>query len=79
MNDRIFEIAESVLTDQDPLGEVCREDLGYLFTGDELQRFAKLIVDECLNLCYNRGMNDELYAGQLKAAAYIEHYFGIER
>ena len=41
-------------------------------------RFAELIVQECLNQCYNRGMNDELYAGQLKAAAYIEEHFGVE-
>lgn len=44
----------------------------------QLNRFAELIVGECLDLCYNRGMNDELYAGQLKAAAYIEEHFGIE-
>lgn len=42
------------------------------------KRFAELIIRECLNQCYNRGMNDELYAGQLKAAAYIEEYFGVE-
>jgi hypothetical protein len=41
-------------------------------------RFAELIVQECLDQCYNRGMNDELYAGQLKAAAYIEEHFGVE-
>ena len=40
--------------------------------------FAELIVRECLDQCYNRGMNDELYAGQLKAAAYIEQHFGVE-
>ena len=42
------------------------------------QKFAELIVRECLDQCYNRGMNDELYAGQLKAAAYIEEHFGVE-
>jgi len=42
------------------------------------ERFAELIVRECLNQCYNRGMNDELYNGQLKAAAYIEQHFGVE-
>jgi len=50
--------------------------------GDLLQfseKFAELIVRECLDQCYNRGMNDELYAGQLKAAAYIEEHFGVER
>ena len=42
------------------------------------EKFAELIVRECLNQCYNRGMNDELYAGQLKAATYIEEHFGVE-
>jgi len=42
------------------------------------EKFAELIVRECLDQCYNRGMNDELYAGQLKAAAYIEEHFGVE-
>lgn len=41
------------------------------------EKFAQLIVRECLNQCYNRGMNDELYAGQLKAAAFIEEHFGV--
>jgi hypothetical protein len=45
--------------------------------GEELERFAELIVQECLDQCYNRGMNDELYTGQLKAASYIEQHFGV--
>ena len=44
----------------------------------KLKKFAELIVRECLDQCYNRGMNDALYAGQLKAAAYIEEHFGVE-
>ena len=44
----------------------------------DLEKFAELIVRECLNQCYNRGMDDELYAGQLKAATYIEEHFGVE-
>ena len=47
---------------------------------DELVKFYHLVrnkvVKECLNQCYNRGMNDEMYKGQLKAAAYIEEHFG---
>ncbi|CAB4221375.1 hypothetical protein UFOVP1636_274 [uncultured Caudovirales phage] len=45
---------------------------------EDYKKFAELIVQECLNQCYNRGMDDELYAGQLKAATYIEEYFGVE-
>jgi uncharacterized protein (DUF2164 family) len=44
----------------------------------DVEKFAELIVRECLDQCYNRGMNDALYAGQLKAAAYIEEHFGVE-
>lgn len=54
------------------------EDLGNIDTNLVAERFAELIVKECLDQCYNRGMNDELYAGQLKAAAYIEEHFGVE-
>ena len=43
-----------------------------------MEKFAELIVQECLDQCYNRGMNDERYSGQLKAAAYIEEHFGVE-
>jgi hypothetical protein len=43
-----------------------------------LEKFAQLIIAECLNQCYYRGMNDELYAGQLRAALYIEQHFGAE-
>ena len=43
-----------------------------------IKKFAELIVQECLNQCYYRGMNDELYEGQLNAASYIEQHFGVE-
>lgn len=42
------------------------------------EKLAELIIKECLNQCYDRGMNDELYEGQLRAASYIEQHFGIE-
>jgi hypothetical protein len=41
------------------------------------RKFAELIIQECLLQCYIRGMNDELYLGQLKAAQYIEEHFGV--
>jgi hypothetical protein len=43
-----------------------------------VQRFAKLIIDKCLDQCYYNGMNDELYEGQLRAAYYIRDYFGVD-
>ena len=69
MNDRIIEMAKQC---GDWNGQTLEmNDVG-------ISKFAELIVAECLDQCYNRGMNDELYAGQLKAAAYIEQHFGVE-
>ena len=65
MNKRIEEIAT-------------KAQLEHCVSHVRLQEFAELIVRECLDQCYNRGMNDELYAGQLQAAAYIEQHFGVE-
>ena len=72
MNERIKELADQVeLT--------IRTSTGTYMSHPEFNRkFAELIIRECLNQCYNRGMNDELNAGQLRAAEYIENYFGIE-
>jgi len=43
-----------------------------------IEKFAELLIKECLDQCYNKGMNDSLYEGQLKAASYIEQHFGVE-
>lgn len=72
MNERIRELARQAgwcIVDDD-------EHSTYF--GKFAEKFAQLIVDECLNQCYYRGMNDELYAGQLRAALYIEQHFGVE-
>ena len=74
MNERIKQLAEQA-------GAGKRAGVsGLVFRDNELEKFAELIVRECLDQCYNRGMNDLqlLYAGQLKAAAYIKEHFGVE-
>ena len=72
MNERIGQLAEQagLLGPSSRIGDA----------HEATERFAELIVRECLDQCYNRGSNDLqlLYAGQLKAAAYIEQHFGIE-
>ena len=70
MNERIRELAEQAFFETE------YDDVQNL--PETMERFAELIVQECLDQCYNRGMNDERYAGQLKAAAYIEEHFGVE-
>jgi RecJ-like exonuclease len=71
MNERIRQLAEQA-------GFIDRGTNHTAYMNFDHEKFAELIVRECLNQCYNRGMNDELYAGQLKAATYIEEHFGIE-
>jgi hypothetical protein len=74
MNDRI-----KLLLEQSGFRYVTDDGIGWAGNyNSSLPKFAELIVRECLDQCYNRGMNDELYAGQLKAATYIEQHFGIE-
>ena len=71
MNERIKELALQVGISVDYLTNTKQIVL--------IEKFAELIVTECLDQCYNRGMNDEHYAGQLKAAYYIEEHFGVEK
>ena len=58
--------------------EYAKKQTGY--TREDLfnQKFAELIIDSCLYQCYSNGMNDELYAGQLRAADYIRNHFEVE-
>ena len=43
------------------------------------EKFAELLIEECLTECYFNGMSTEMYEGQLQAAGYIEDRFGIVR
>jgi hypothetical protein len=73
MNEQIEKLAEQCY-ETGPIGRDGWPEYSKL----NYKKFGELIVRECLNQCYNRGMNDELYNGQLKAAAYIEQHFGVE-
>ena len=70
MNERIKELIKQATTIEE-------HKWGVSYDNFDKEKFAELIVRECLNQCYNRGMDDELYTGQLKAATYIEEHFGI--
>ena len=81
MNERIKQLAEQACAFADI--QYNKQTRATFYTNKSVEeffreKFAELIVQECLNQCYNRGMDDELYAGQLKAATYIEEYFGVE-
>ena len=74
MNERIQELADKIWAE-----EYWDNPNTDKLLPAQLNKFAQLIVKECLDQCYHRGMNDELYEGQLKAAAYIEQHFGVEQ
>ena len=73
MNERIRELARQAGFEHPDHVGTCE-----IYAYFDHEKFAELIIKECLDQCYYRGMNDELYAGQLKAAAYIEEHFGVE-
>lgn len=72
MNNRIRELYEAAVVAAGSENQFTTTNMNVA------EKFAKLIIGECLNQCYNRGMNDELYEGQLRAAEYIEQHFGVE-
>ena len=73
MNDRF----ENLMYHAGMTAQCCWDEMDS-YQREAVEKFAELIVKECLNQCYFRGMNDELYSGQLRAAAYIEQHFGVE-
>lgn len=74
MNQRIHELAD--LAYKNHLSRNPNSSFGR--RSDYDTEFAELILAECLHQCYYRGMNDELYEGQLKAAKYIEQHFELK-
>jgi hypothetical protein len=77
MNERIRLLAEQAGINIDSF-QFSGTPIKHIVDEPSLEKFALLIIKDCLDQCYYRGMNDERYAGQLKAAAYIEEHFGVE-
>jgi len=69
MNERIKELAKAYLVHEryTRYGEIVEEDL-YEFYPDELEKFAELIVKECIDIAYREGDN----------VAYLALHFGVE-
>jgi len=74
MNERIRELAEQA--------EFSEKDLQ--IQGDNFQRFAELIVEECMRMCevaqvgyLTHGLEKEA-SGAFSVKQYIEEYLGVE-
>jgi len=69
MNNRIKQLAEQA-------GSTHKQNLGvYQFYSDELEKFAELIVQECVDICES-GSNTQTTCGG--AAILIKQHFGVE-
>ena len=78
MNERIRELAEQA-------GYTHKQNLGvYQFYTDELEKFAELIVGECMRMCDVAAIGYESHNhfkeanGCYSAKEYIEEHFGVE-
>ena len=78
MNERIRELAEQA-------GSTHKQNLGvYQFYTDELEKFAELIVGECMRMCDVAAIGYESHNhfkeanGCYSAKEYIEEHFGVE-
>jgi hypothetical protein len=77
MNDKIFDIAESVMVQYAGSEE-------WVFTSDELKKFAELIVRECMRLCeaaevelLSHMLREESF-GAIDAKQHISDWFEIK-
>jgi hypothetical protein len=74
MNERIRELALQA-------GSTHKQNLGvYQFYTDELEKFAELIVQECVDICQDTDGEEDAMAlcGRQDCAVEIREHFGVE-
>ena len=72
MNERIKQLAEQA-------GSVYQKNLDvYLLRHDELEKFAELIVQECIEQCVHTNHNNQWDKGIAWAVGQIKQHFGVE-
>ena len=72
MNERIKELVNQILPNEKEWQKGDPKDWGYFFSGDELEKFAELIVKECADI-------GERYAdGNYEVRNQIMVQFGLE-
>jgi hypothetical protein len=76
MNERIRDLADQILPNEKEFHKGDPKDWGYFFTGEELEKFAELIVRECSQVSLTVShRNDDMGA---IIARMIKQYFGVE-
>lgn len=84
MNKRIRKLADQILPNEKEFHQGDPKEWGYFFTGEELEKFAELIVQECVDIIQlesdnairnNTYMGDDVPASVTQVA--IKEHFGI--
>jgi len=82
MNQRIRELVNQILPNEKEWHKGDPKDWGYFFSGEELEKFAELIVGECIltiQMGITRdGHNTEKYLRSMKHIKQIKEHFGVE-
>ncbi len=71
MNERIKELVDQILPNEKEWHKGDPKDWGYFFSGDELEKFAELIVKETMQVVANQLPSNQYLD---VAHAVIEHY-----
>lgn len=84
MNERIKELAEQAITERlsiDEYIEALKKEPHdfYGFRVNELEKFAQLIVEECIQVCGPEdSFTDEWFKAKADSVAKIKQHFGVE-
>jgi hypothetical protein len=80
MNERIRELAEQILPNEKEFHQGDHKEWGYFFTGEELEKFALLIIGECAKVS-----EDDITDGDAcctntayRIARQIKKHFGVK-
>ena len=73
MNERIKELADRILPNEKEFHQGDPKDWGYFFSVDELEKFAELIVQECI-----KELENDTRCRIAGADKIVAKHFGVE-
>lgn len=77
MNERIRELAVQILPNEKEFHQGDPKEWGYFFTGEELEKFAELLIQECTIALENNKANLSIDS-YTDAIWEINEHFGLE-
>jgi len=74
MNQRIRELVDQILPNEKEWHKGDPKDWGYFFSGNELEKFAELIIQECIGIVKQGWISPD----EDVIAEEIKEHFGVE-